>query len=94
MFHQPSGLYDKEEDKYYNAFEKDIAVVHFFFQVTVRVESFVEIMLRLRLMSLVIVLDHKLLQANYGLRPHYFQSFGPVGFHPKLNPFPRRKGGN
>ena len=33
LFHQPSGLYDKEEDKYYNAFEKDIAVVHFFFQV-------------------------------------------------------------
>ena len=28
------GLYKEEEDNSYNAFEKDIAVVHFFFQVT------------------------------------------------------------
>ena len=27
------GLYANKEDNYYNAFEKDIAVVHFFFQV-------------------------------------------------------------
>ena len=39
LLHQPSGLYDKEEDKYYNAFEKDIAVVHFFFQVYILTES-------------------------------------------------------
>ena len=29
------GLYKQEEDNSYNAFEKDIAVVHFFFQVMV-----------------------------------------------------------
>jgi hypothetical protein len=28
-----TGLYANKEDNYYNAFEKDIAVVHFFFQV-------------------------------------------------------------
>ena len=27
------GLYSKQEDNYYDAYEKDIAVVHFFFQV-------------------------------------------------------------
>ena len=31
------GLYKQEEDNSYNAFEKDIAVVHFFFQVMVMV---------------------------------------------------------
>ena len=31
------GLYKQEEDNSYNAFEKDIAVVHFFFQVIVMV---------------------------------------------------------
>ena len=29
-----SGLYSKKEDNYYEAYERDIAVVHFFFQVT------------------------------------------------------------
>jgi hypothetical protein len=28
-----AGLYESEEENSYNAFEKDIAVVHFFFQV-------------------------------------------------------------
>jgi hypothetical protein len=27
------GLYESDEENSYNAFEKDIAVVHFFFQV-------------------------------------------------------------
>ena len=27
------GLYSNQEDNYYDAYEKDIAVVHFFFQV-------------------------------------------------------------
>ena len=31
------GLYKQEEDNSYNAFEKDIAVVHFFFQVMMMV---------------------------------------------------------
>ena len=29
------GLYKQESDNSYNAFEKDIAVVHFFFQVVI-----------------------------------------------------------
>ena len=56
-----------------------------------KVESCLEIMFRL--MSLVMVSVHKLLQGNCGLRPHYFQSFGPLGFHPKLLTLPQT-GGN
>ena len=33
------GLYAKEGDNRYNAFEKDIAVVHFFFQVTITINQ-------------------------------------------------------
>ena len=35
MIESNSGLYANEGDNRYNAFEKDIAVVHFFFQVIV-----------------------------------------------------------
>ena len=67
------GLYKQESDNSYNAFEKDIAVVHFFFQVVIIWLIFIRMMVMVMHTCFIIVKVWSMIIDHYCQEPTVFQ---------------------